>query len=248
MDWTPDGRLVFVSTLGGGQRIWIMNADGSEQKPLSELSGVVTNSPRVSPDGRHIFYLAHSGKNLQLWRMEIDGTRPVQLTDAYSGVEAFALTPDGRWIIYDLYAPGIWKMPVEGGTATKLSDTSTWFVEISPDGRLLALNTYVGQTTQPRLTILKFDDLSTIKTFDLPITVDGDLDFSADSRALIYADTREGVSNLWRLPLDGSPARQITDFNADVIGPFAYSRDGKQLAVSRGSTIRDALIIGDEQK
>jgi hypothetical protein len=50
------------------------------------------------------------------------------------------------------------------------------------------------------------------------------------------------------LPLDGSPAKQITDFNADVIGSIAYSRDGKQLAVSRGKTIRDAVVISDEQK
>ena len=118
-------------------------------------------------------------------------------------------------------------------------------------GRVSASSAWIKsakQTTQPRLTILKFDDLSEVKTFDLPVTIDADLDFSADSRALIYGDKRDGVTNLWRLPLDGSPAKQITDFKADEIGSFAYSRDGKQLAASRGSTTRDALIISDEQK
>jgi serine/threonine protein kinase/Tol biopolymer transport system component len=243
IDWMPDGRIVYASNVGGESRIWVMNADGTAQKPLSE-AGKNAVSPKVSLDGRHIFFLSRN--TAQIWRMESDGTRPTQLTE--SGVEDFALTPDGRWIIYDLYAPGIWKLPAEGGTATKLSDTPTWVIRISPDGRLLALNTYVGQTTQHRPTVLKFDDLSTVKTFDLPITASSPPFFSADSSALVYLDTRDGVTNLWRQPLDGSPARQITNSSSDRIGFFAYSRDGKKLAFTRGNSTQNALIISDEQK
>ena len=82
----------------------------------------------------------------------------------------------------------------------------------------------------------------------MPVTVQGGWSFSPDSRAIVYGDTRGGVANLWRMPLDGSPAKQITDFNSDLIDFFAYSRDGKQLALSRGSTIRDALMITDEEQ
>ena len=243
MDWMPDGRIVYASNVGGESRIWVMNADGADQKPLSE-AGKNAVSPKVSPDGRHIFFLTRN--TAQIWRIESDGTRPTRLTE--SGVEDFAVTPDGRWIIYDLYAPGIWKIPAEGGTATKLSDTPTWVIRISPDGRLLALNTFVGQTTQPRPIVLKFDDLSTVKTFDLPITASSPPVFSADSSALIYLDTRDGVTSLWRQPLDGSAARQITNSSSDRISFFAYSRDGKKLAFTRGNSTQDAVIISDEQK
>ncbi|HXG56160.1 MAG TPA: hypothetical protein VNJ03_12340 [Vicinamibacterales bacterium] len=71
--------------------------------------------------------------------------------------------------------------------------------------------------------------------------------WSPDSRAFIYIDTRGDVSNLWRLPLDGGKPVQVTDFTTHIIQTFAYSRDGKQLALSRGSMTRDALMIQDEK-
>ncbi|MBA2338955.1 MAG: hypothetical protein H0V88_01045 [Pyrinomonadaceae bacterium] len=71
--------------------------------------------------------------------------------------------------------------------------------------------------------------------------------WSPDSRAVVYVDTRGDVSNLWRLPLDGGAPAQITDFKSDHINFFAYSRDGKQLALSRRNQTRDALMISEEK-
>ena len=34
--WTPDGRIVYVSTASGNTEIWIMNRDGTGQKQLAE--------------------------------------------------------------------------------------------------------------------------------------------------------------------------------------------------------------------
>ena len=44
--------------------------------------------------------------------------------------------------------------------------------------------------------------------------------WAPDSRALLHAVTREGVSNIWRLPLDGSAPTQITNFKSDTISFF----------------------------
>jgi Tol biopolymer transport system component len=59
VDWTPDGRIVFTSTVGGAHRIWVMKADGSERRPLTGTADDV-GTPQVSPDGRHIFYEART--------------------------------------------------------------------------------------------------------------------------------------------------------------------------------------------
>src|SRR5215217_5257364 len=38
--WSPDGKkIAFASTRGGSLRIWTMNADGSSQRPLSNVDG-----------------------------------------------------------------------------------------------------------------------------------------------------------------------------------------------------------------
>jgi len=104
-----------------------------------------------------------------------------------------------------------------------------------------------AKTNSERLAVLRFDDLASVKTFDLPVTARSLFRWSPDSRAVVYVDTRGDVSNLWRLPLDGGAPAQITDFKSDHINFFAYSRDGKQIALSRGNQTRDALMISEEK-
>ncbi len=63
--------------------------------------------------------------------------------------------------------------------------------------------------------------------------------------ALNYIDTINGVSNIWSLPLDGGPPKQLTNFKTDQIFWFDFSRDGKQLALSRGTQTSDVILIRD---
>ncbi len=57
-------------------------------------------------------------------------------------------------------------------------------------------------------------------------------------------ETRGGVvSNLWTQPIEGDAAKQITDFKQERIFSFDYSRDGKQLALSRGTINNDVVMI-----
>ena len=69
------------------------------------------------------------------------------------------------------------------------------------------------------------------------------LQWMPDGRAINYIALNNGVSNIWRQPLDGSPPFQITKFDTGRIFNFAYSPDGKQLALSRGSLNSDVVLI-----
>jgi len=242
LDWTPDGRLLFTTSSGGKQSIGVMNADGGEQKALIEGGGLA----QISSDGRHIFFESERSKTKQVWRAEADGSNPKQLTEG-SGVETFALTPDGRWVIYSLYVPTIWRISVDGGPPTKVADGQAFTLQVSPDGKLLA---YVGldpETSRERLTVLTLDTGALVKKLDLPVTATVLFRWLPDSRGFVYIDTQGDVSNLWRMPLEGGLPTQLTDFKTDHINYFVYSRDGKQLALSRGNQTRDALMISDER-
>jgi eukaryotic-like serine/threonine-protein kinase len=245
-EWTPDGHVVFTSNVGGGNRLWLMNADGTGQKPLTDARDLAGEA-QVSPDGRYIFFTSLRSRTRQVWRMDIDGSHPKQLTEG-AGVPHFSLTPDGGWVIYNLWTPGIWKGSVEGGTPIKVSDAIARGPAVSPDGKLLAYYAEDEHTKRKRFVVVRFDDGAPFKTFDLPVTASEEVwRWSPDSRALVYTDTQGGVSNLWRLPLDGSRPMQISDFKSETIRYFSYSRDGRQLALSRGNITRDAVLIVDEK-
>jgi Tol biopolymer transport system component len=51
------------------------------------------------------------------------------------------------------------------------------------------------------------------------------------------------VDNLWLQSLDGSKGKQITDFTAEYIYDLRWSFDGKQLAMVRGHTDSDVVLI-----
>jgi hypothetical protein len=57
--------------------------------------------------------------------------------------------------------------------------------------------------------------------------------------------TRNGVTNLWAQPIDGSPPKQLTNFASERIFNFDFSRDGKQLALSRGTETSDVVLISN---
>jgi Tol biopolymer transport system component len=128
-----------------------------------------------------------------------------------------------------------------------VSDISTYDLQVSPDGKLFAYSFEDEQTKQAQLIVRRLDDTSHVKTFNLPVTATSSFGWSPNSQALIYIDNPGSVSNLWRLPLDGTPPTQITDFKSDFIHNFSYARDGKQLALSRGNTTRDAVLITEEK-
>ena len=71
--------------------------------------------------------------------------------------------------------------------------------------------------------------------------------WAPDGQALDYALTRGGASNIWRQALAGGAPKQITNFKSDRIFFFAWSRDGKQLALERGNTPSDVVLISNFQ-
>ena len=60
-----------------------------------------------------------------------------------------------------------------------------------------------------------------------------------------YVLTRNGVSNVWEQKLTGGPPKQITHFQSGQIFDFHWSRDGKQLALTRGSISNDVILISN---
>lgn len=247
LDWTPDGRVVFSSNAGGSGRLWIAGAEGGSPVPLTGGESAAIGAPLVSPDGRLIFFESLRSKTWQVWRMDSDGSHAKQVTEG-SGVSGYSLTPDGKSVIYVPFTGDIWRVSIDGLTPGKLHDAKgEGEAQISPDGKFLAYGSLNEQAKRVEIVVVTLDGGAPVATFDLPVTVSNRFHWSPDSRALVYIDTQGEVSNLWRQPFRGGKSSRITDFTSDLIYDFAYARDGHTLALSRGNTTRDAVMISDVQ-
>jgi Tol biopolymer transport system component/DNA-binding winged helix-turn-helix (wHTH) protein len=249
VSWTPGGKIVYASGSSGNLDIWLAGADGTGRRQLTSEKGR-DMEPSVSPDGRFVVFVSDRTGNSQVWRMGIDGSDPVQLTDGFNG-HVPQVSPDGRWVVYislDAGKLSLWRVPFGGGEEAQLTDKFSILPAVSPDGKLIACHYREGPFGPLKIAVIPFDGGPPAETFDVPPSaVESPVKWTADGRALVYSVTNDGVSNLWLLPRDGGPPTQLTDFKDGSIFWFELSRDGKRLALSRGSVSADAILISDFQ-
>jgi imidazolonepropionase-like amidohydrolase/Tol biopolymer transport system component len=109
--FSPDGRkIAFTSDRGGGDNIWLMNADGSDKRQLTQETFRLLNQPAWSPDGQYVaarkhFTTARSLGTGEIWLYHVGGGSGVQLVKRANdqlqkelGEPVF--TADGKGVYY----------------------------------------------------------------------------------------------------------------------------------------------------
>jgi serine/threonine protein kinase/Tol biopolymer transport system component len=241
--WTPDGKLVYSSDASGNRDLWIMDADGGNQKQLTSDAGS-NSGPAVSPDGQYIIFVSdRKDARHNLWRMNIDGSNQRQLTTGSFDLNP-VISPDGKWVLYVSVRekhPNLYRIPIDGGEPVQLTDKHSILPAISPDGKWIACY-YWDQKPESQLAIalIPFEGGAPVKTFTLPSPV---VRWTPDGSALTYVDSRSGVSNIWSQPINGGEPVKLTDFKTDLIFSFDWSRDGRQLACARGVLVSDVVLF-----
>jgi TolB protein len=135
--WSPDGtKIAFRSERSGEPELWVMNADGTGQRRLTE--GL---SPAWSPDGSLIAFSERAG--LALIRPDGTGRRVLPHTE---GGEYPSWSPDGSRIAFNSNLTGDHVMYIAQADGTKVVDLSRvgegWQVDWSPDGRSILFTSH----------------------------------------------------------------------------------------------------------
>lgn len=251
VSWTPDNRIVYDSEAGNASAISIMNADGSSPKQLlgETMGSAYVNNATVSSDGRYILYASDLTGIRHIWRMNIDGSNPVRLTNGDSEEDHPRFSPDGRWVVYTRTGsdrPTLWKVSVDGGEPVQLTSAYADSPAISPDGRLIAcLYSATEPPSKVRLAVLSFEDGQPIRVFPDLVQSSTPVRWTPDGRGLTYRENPIGASKIWIQPLEGSPPKQLIEFETDRIFGLDWSRDGKQLACVRGFWSMNVVLIRD---
>ncbi|MGA1583835.1 MAG: TolB family protein, partial [Saprospiraceae bacterium] len=115
--YSPDGaHILFTSDAGGGDNIWMMNADGSEAQQVTKESFRLLNNAVWMPDGEYFVARKHftSGRSLgagELWMYHKTGGEGLQLTkrkNDQQDVNEPSVSPDGLYVYFseDMYPGG----------------------------------------------------------------------------------------------------------------------------------------------
>lgn len=141
------GKIAFSSlrTVGGNQ-IFTMNADGSNQVNISNNRWTGGTEPAWSPDGGRIVFVGSSGSGIDIFSMNADGTNQTRLTTDASDDEIPSWAPDGKKIIFSSKRTGggdIYLMNSDGTNQTRLTtDPNVEYApEFSPDGSKIVFQT-----------------------------------------------------------------------------------------------------------
>ncbi len=245
LTWTADGQLI-------DDQANVMNridpATGNKSAIVTE-EGSVSGDPYACRGGNYVAFdlgFRHGATDINVWRMDASGGNLKQLTTGKNDSHPVC-SSDSRWVYFMQQGDEakLARVAIDGGQAQTLSDlpiTQSQF-DISPDGKRAAFATLEHSGEHKIKLALVSTNSGQAKEMDFERPLFGLVRFSYDGKAVVYPTRDNGVDNLWLQPLDGSNGKQITDFTSERIYDFHWSFDGKQLALVRGHTDSDVVLI-----
>jgi Tol biopolymer transport system component len=188
---------------------------------------------------------------VNVWRSDADGTGVRRLTEGKSDMSP-SCSPDGKSVFYvDTLTSAYMKVPIDGGTPERIvkvyAETNASY-DLARDGKLGAFGTYDFKAQRPNISLVSLDSGRVLRTFEYDPRHQGQLRFSPDSKGVVYPIREKGVDNLWLQPIDGGAGRQLTNFSSLKIYSYQWSPDGKSLALVRGDSPSDLVLVQDTQK
>jgi dipeptidyl aminopeptidase/acylaminoacyl peptidase len=250
---SPDGRLVFASIASGNKALWAIRPDSGSAPRQITPDSLAAADPHVTPDGRYLVFVGKSGSRYVLYRAALDGSDLKPLSSG-STVVSPALTPDSHWVFYSkpegAHSAGwsLWKASLENGEETLVSAEHLWPLAISPDGRQLLAISFSSPKSPNQIVLLSSATAGLIKAIPLPPVALRAADagappqFTPDGTSVSYIDVQNRAENIWALPLNGGPPRQITSFRGEHIIGYAV-RSNAGLIVATGTQTTEAVLL-----
>jgi imidazolonepropionase-like amidohydrolase/Tol biopolymer transport system component len=232
LDVSPDGRTIVFDLLGD---LYLLPIEGGTARRLT--SGLAFDiQPRFSPDGKQVAFTSDRGGGNNLWRIDIDGKNPVQVSkEDFRLLNNPVWTADGQYLIGRKHFTGrrsagageLWMYHASGGNAglqlTKQKNDQQDQGEpaLSPDGRFLYFSEDVspGPTFQYNknphdlIYAIRRLDLSDGEITDLIRTPGGAVrpQPSPDGKSLAFVKRVRDKSVLHLLDLESGRTRPLWD-------------------------------------
>jgi serine/threonine protein kinase/Tol biopolymer transport system component len=249
--WTANNQLITDQD----NALHLIDPASTTRTIIPTEEGRPSGDPSACPDGRYVVFVLgfHAGAGSQnVWRVDSSGGNLKQLTkgefDTYP-----VCSPDSHWVYYvdQQNEAKLARIPIDGGTPQIISNLpvsgSAVSFDLTSDGKQAVFATleHSGEHKEKLAIVATDSDHAVVE--GLEHVRFGLLRLSRDGKAAVYPARENGVDNLWLQPLGGSKGRQITNFKSERIYDFHWSFDGKQLAMVRGHTDSDVVLIRSTQ-
>ncbi len=250
--WTPDGKLIIPQE---NFRLDLFHLDSRNRTPLTSLErNVLAFSPSACPNGHYVVFTVagdHTVPSSNIWRMNSEGGDVKQLS--FGKLDQHdRCSPDGQWVYFLDMAHGgtLSRVPLEGGATQKVTEfPALTDFDLSPDGKVAAFATYASPTsTELVLALVPVDSPQNMRPLKFQRPPNSGIPFSHDGKAVLYPFREKNADNLWYQPLDGSAGKQLTNFTSEFIDDFHLSFDGTRVALVRGHTDSDVVLLRDMEK
>ncbi len=252
---SPDGRSVAYTLRStdyeankGVQHLWLLDLSTGGNRAVTSSGS--NHSGRWSADGSHLYFLSARSGTSQVWRLNLAGGEPQQVTDLPLDVGAYGLSPTGDRIAVsmEVFPECGGKLECTTARLKQVADSKTsgmlfdqLFVrhwDTWKNGTRAQLFTLTlsadGTAGHPVLVSREIDGDVPTK----PFGDDADFSFSPDGKELTFVARIAGRTepwstnlDLWRVPADGSAKpMNLTDANDATDTQPVYSPDGSKLA------------------
>jgi len=254
VSWTPGGQLLLSLALVANQpSVLLLNPATGAATPMlaqARFPGYV----RSCSDGHLVFMAAPESKiEAHVFRSDADGSNLLELTHGKFDQSPFC-SADSKTVLYQDATSRLARVSIDGGPSQILPSYSDFSQPApSPDNTQAAIITFrLGEAKEdPALVPLNFSQPVRLLSFERPRSQYNSaepIQFSHDGGGLVYPIRQGQADNLWLQHLNGSPGKQLTNFQSEFIDDWSYSADGKQLAVIRGHRQADVVLLRDSGK
>ena len=249
--WTPDAKLL----LDLDYSIVVVDPATGQKTTLQTSTAVnYFSSPSLCNDGKTVV-MSGGAFTVGIFRMDAGGGNLKRLSSGKRDMGA-TCSPDSKSASYLSFGDTglIQHVPFEGGTPEVVSKIPNWGggFDFSPDGKLIAFVGLVKPAPEYliKLLVINAESGQIVQSFESDVTSGfNHLRFTRDGKAILFAKHESAGDSLWLQSLDQSPARQLGPaFKSDLIWDMSYSPDGKKLAVVRGHTDSDVVMLSTNQQ
>ena len=225
-----NSRIVFSTTRHHRTEIYVMDADGGNQKRLTN-NKASDKFPTWSPDRTKIAFVSdRKGGLLQIYVMDAHGKHTIKLTDARQEKGSLDWSPDGKKIAFtswkgqDRQNPRITVMDADGKNSFKLTDGQepSW----SPDGQRIAFSS--GRDFDDQIFVIGVDG-GRRKRVTKDGAIKGTPAWSPDGKRIAYMALKEHLFQIYVIGVDGRNRVRLTHKDEYHMDP-TWSPDGRLIA------------------